>query len=52
MDDKKLYSDKRWTEPMAYKVVGHVEVTPKEQEEARKKLLKFIKDNEELKKNN
>lgn len=46
MEDKKLYSDKRWTEPMAFEVVGHVEITPEEQKEAQKKLQKFIKDNE------
>ncbi len=46
MDEKKLYSDKRWTEPIACRVVDHVEVTPEEQKTARKKLLEFIKNTE------
>ena len=43
MDDKKLYSDKRWTEPIACKVVGHIEMTPEEHEEASKTLERIMK---------
>ena len=46
MDGKKLYTDKRWTEPIACKVVGHVEITPEEQKKARKRLLEFIEKTE------
>ena len=43
MDEKKLYSDKRWTEPIACKVVGYIEMTPEEHEEADKTLKEMIK---------
>ena len=44
MSDKKLYSDKRWTEPLYGKVVGHIEMTPEEHEEASKTLERMMKE--------
>ena len=30
MSKKKLFSDQRWTDPIAYKVIGNAEVTKEE----------------------
>lgn len=43
MSDKKLYSDKRWTDIPKAKVIGYREMTPEEQEEANKTLERIIK---------
>jgi hypothetical protein len=48
MANKKLFSDKRWTQPLGGKVVGHYEVTEEDKEMVRKFKEKMNKE----KKNN
>ena len=38
---KKLYSDKRWTQPIGFEVIGHSKVTDDEKQRAEE----FIKQN-------
>ena len=44
MSNKKLYSDKRWTEPIGCEVVGHIEMSPEEHEEASITLERIMKE--------
>lgn len=41
MSKKKLFSDQRWTEPIAYEVVGEAEVTKEDEIECVDFLLKL-----------
>ena len=43
MPDKKPFSDSRWNDASMPKVIGHVELTPKDKKEAREKLSGLIK---------
>ena len=46
MEEKKLYTHKRWTEPMAYRVVGYREITEEEKEMVRQYEEKLKKRRE------
>ncbi len=43
MKDKKLFSAKRWNEPLGLQKVGHVEFTKEEKENYHKKSLEILK---------
>lgn len=43
MGEKKLFTDKRWTEPPKAFVVGHVEFTEEEKKENKEALLNILR---------
>ncbi len=47
MKEKKLYSDRRWTDPPKAFVIGHEELTEEEKKEAEEAMKKFIKKHEQ-----
>lgn len=49
MANKKLFSDKRWTQPLGGKVVGHYEVTEEDKEMVRKFKEKMNKERKTIK---
>ncbi len=47
MKEKKLFSDRRWTDPPKAFVIGYEELTEKEKKEAEEATEKFIKKHEQ-----
>lgn len=47
MDNKKPFSHPRWNDPPQAKVIGHVELTEEEKQEADAFLEKKIKEHQE-----
>lgn len=51
MDNKKLFSDRRWTDPPVATVIGHRELTENEKKRAKEYKKRIIEKNKSLKNN-
>ncbi|GAC42286.1 hypothetical protein [Paenibacillus popilliae] len=47
--DKKPFTDRRWTDPPAVKVIGHRELSEEEKQEGKNKLHEILRKNGVLK---
>lgn len=55
MNEKSLFTDRRWTDIPKGEVIGHIDITEQEKQEAKKAHEKILKKREEymkMKRNN
>lgn len=48
-DDKKLFTDRRWTDPPKATVIGHADISEEELKEKREMFLERLRKNGALK---